>query len=163
VGATYSLSGLGENRTVTAVRVNRSSGRVLVRFHHNGREEWVSSSRLIRSRGESFADDAGEAAIWGLLIAGLLSGMADDSSSSRSNSNSFDASRVSVDGLTAECRRLYNEWIEAAGGRRYSSFAISRTGCGWAANYDTESGADERAIQECGGRSQGCVVRWTYD
>lgn len=163
VGATYSLSGIGENRTVTVVRVNRSTGRVLVRFHHNNREEWVSSSRLLRSHGESFADDAAETAVWGLLIAGLLSGLSDDSGSTRSSTSSFDPYRVGVDGLSRDCRQLYDEWLEAAAGRRYASFALNRTSCGWSAGYETESGADQRAITECGGRSEGCVVRWSYD
>lgn len=82
VGSTYSLSNIGENRTVTALRVNRSSGRVLVRFHHTGREEWVSASRLMRSYGESFADDAAETTLWVLAIAALFDALADSDGSS---------------------------------------------------------------------------------
>lgn len=67
VGTTYSLSGIGTNRVLTVIRKDTINSRVLVRYHHNNREEWVSSSRLIRSELESVTEDVIERFGWAIL------------------------------------------------------------------------------------------------
>lgn len=71
-GARYSISGMGSNRTAVAVKINREQNNVLVRYDDNGRTAWVSSSRLLQTYSDSFSDDLGETAMWGVAGLALL-------------------------------------------------------------------------------------------
>ncbi|WP_139792387.1 hypothetical protein [Henriciella litoralis] len=119
--ARYSVSGVGSNRTAIAVKVDSQSRKVLIRYDDNARTEWVSSSRLLRSYEDSFSDDVGETALWGIgaavLLCALTDGCGDETSSASSTSSSTNGFGIKV---TNNCHKeisilihykdLSNDW-----------------------------------------------------
>lgn len=71
VGETVAISGLGENRRATVLRIDSYKNNVKVQFHHNGFSEWISANRLL-SNGESWSDDMAETAVWTVLAVCLF-------------------------------------------------------------------------------------------